>query len=178
MKDKLSDFLIEVSKLLLDEGSFKLIFVKAPSDRDLPCYSPFFLDMTEMSISCVKSHSKRQLTEPSVQADFGNHTLAAAQGKTLHEYRIDLLKTFVESFLPYLTIAKCSNFFDYSLTCSPDCLSERDISALFFCLYNMRNVTLYSLQFYSYACAYDIFYVYVQYMCIRTCAYNTHSSRE
>ena len=140
-KDKFGEFLIEVSALLLDEGHITMIFDNAPSHRvlprllsedhehrRLPRYSPF-LNITEMAISCVKSHCKRQLTEPSVQADVGSHALAAAQGKTLHKYRMDLLKTFVESSLPCLTIAKCSNFFDHSLAFSPDCLFERDISA-------------------------------------------------
>ena len=87
-KEKFSDFVVEVSALLLSEGHITMVFDNAPSHRDLPRllsdsheyrhlprYSPF-LNMTEMAISCVKSDCKRKLTEPSVQADFGRHRIS------------------------------------------------------------------------------------------------------
>ena len=96
-------FLGEVSTLLGDE-ELVLIFDIAPAHRDpptlqsplhdhqyLPKYSPF-LNITEMAISCLKSHAKQRLSEPSIQATFSSHGAAAALGKTLHQYRMDILK--------------------------------------------------------------------------------------
>lgn len=136
-KELFADFLSEISALLQEED-IVVIFDNAPAHRvppalghshemhALPKYSPV-LNITERAISCLKSHAKRRLSDPSVQAHFHSHIAAAQAGKTLHRHRMDNLRTIIEACMPEITVEKCSQWFNHMFSYFPACMNKNDI---------------------------------------------------
>lgn len=132
-------FLSEVSALL-EEDQFVIIHDNAPCHREfpflssihslrpLPRYSPF-LNITEMAISCVKSALKRRLSSPEIQTSFSDRERARAEGITLQQLRLNILKRLVEENVGVITREKCSNWFGHSLTYMDRCRDESDITS-------------------------------------------------
>lgn len=138
-KEKFAEFLGELSQLLYEEGSLTIIYDNAPPHRDppalqhelhdqrpLPRYSPF-LNITENAISALKSAVKRKLTEPALQLMLNNRTAAYEQGQNLHQHRLGILSSFIQSELSVLTQHKCQRWYEHSTAYLVRCIEKEDI---------------------------------------------------
>ena len=136
-KESYGYFLTEVSTLL-EEEEFVIIQDNAPCHREfpflsdlhrvlpLPRYSPF-LNITENSISCLKSAVKRRLACPEVQRTFSDRERARMQGITLQKLRLNILKGIIEENVDVITRDKCLRWYGHSLTYMDRCREQIDI---------------------------------------------------
>jgi len=138
-KERFSDFLGELSQLLHEEPRVCVIYDNAPPHRDtptlqhddhdqraLPRYSPF-LNITENSISALKSAVKRRLTEPGLALQLNDREAAASNGRSLHQQRLSILRSIIEAELPVITQRKCRNWYEHMTTYLPRCIQRADI---------------------------------------------------
>lgn len=138
-KEKFSDFLGELSQLLYDESRVCVIYDNAPPHRNTPelqhqdheqraqpRYSPF-LNITENAISALKSAVKRRLTEPALTLELNDRETAALNGQSLHQHRLSILRSVIESELPVITERKCSNWYEHMTSYLPRCIDRDDI---------------------------------------------------
>lgn len=138
-QDCYAGFLSEVSTFLVDDPVVCLVHDNAPPHRNppglqspshdlvcLPRYSPF-LNMVEYAISAVKSAAKRNLSNPNIQAQFGNRELAVQRGMSLHKLRLTILQSHVEEALAQVTPGKCNNWFGHTLSYMNACRERQTI---------------------------------------------------
>jgi transposase len=132
-----SDFLMEVSELLMYDGEEYIILcdnaschLNAPHLGDhcrlmyLPKYAPY-LNACEMAGSCLKAAAKRRLGEADVQAEIYNR--AAPREETLENRRKRILRRELETAINKNTQPKCAQWARHVTTYIPKCLREEDI---------------------------------------------------
>lgn len=123
--------------LIAENISGHIIFDNAPAHRNieetsvnsinfkrLPKYSPF-LNPVENAISCWKSEFKNQMARR--QGEFVTITEEGRNGRTLAEYRFDLISEILEASKTVVTSEKCRAWEQYVLSYLPSCLAKEDI---------------------------------------------------
>lgn len=135
--EQFSDFMMECSSLLADEEAVFVYDNARPHIRApylglekheqvfLPPYSPI-LNACEMAGSTFKANMKSLLSEPHHQRQFGAEA-AAANGLTLHNQRLKFLHELAQQAVVNITIEKCQQWFQHTLSYLPKCARKEDI---------------------------------------------------
>lgn len=136
-KEKFADILSEIDALV--EEPFYLLCDNAACHGDppemndeeheivrLPRFSPY-LNAAEYAGSCLKSHVKQRLSDPSIQQEIGDRDAARQAGQTLQARRLLILRREITACIPQLTREKCMSWYNHTMKYFPKCLSEQDI---------------------------------------------------